>query len=64
MKPSPAPRVNPRGTPPPFAAAPAPQAVAPSGGQLLALVLSWVGVSLPLAWGVLETLRKTMALFQ
>jgi hypothetical protein len=35
-----------------------------SGGQLLALVLSWVAVGLPLAWGVMETLRKTMALFQ
>jgi len=34
------------------------------GGQLLVLVLSWAGVGLPLAWGVMETLRKTMALFQ
>lgn len=35
-----------------------------SGGQLLALALAWAAVGLPLAWGVLETLRKTMALFQ
>ena len=56
------PRVNPRSdTVPPSRSA---QTSAPSGGQLLALVLSWLGVGLPLAWGVLETLRKTMALFQ
>ena len=34
------------------------------GGQVVALVLAWLGVGLPLAWGVLETLRKAMALFQ
>ncbi len=32
--------------------------------QVLALVLSWSAVGLPLAWGVAETLRKTLALFQ
>jgi hypothetical protein len=33
-------------------------------GQGLALVLSWTAVGLPLAWGVLETLRKALALFE
>lgn len=33
-------------------------------GQVVALVLSWAAVGLPLAWGVSETLRKTLALFQ
>jgi hypothetical protein len=37
---------------------------AAGGGQVVALVLAWLGVGLPLAWGVLETLRKAMALFQ
>jgi hypothetical protein len=32
--------------------------------QLVALVLAWTAVGLPLAWGVAETLRKTFALFQ
>jgi hypothetical protein len=35
-----------------------------TSGQVLALVLSWTAVGLPLAWGVIETLRKTFALFQ
>jgi len=54
--------VNPRSptTPP----AGPPPAATPASGQLLVLVLSWAGVGLPLAWGVMETLRKTMALFQ
>jgi len=43
---------------------PAPEASAPGGGQLMVLVLSWAAVGLPLAWGVMETLRKTLALFQ
>jgi len=30
----------------------------------VALVLSWAAVGLPLAWGVAETLRKALALFQ
>jgi hypothetical protein len=42
----------------------APEASAPGGGQLVVLLLSWTAVGLPLAWGVLETLRKTLALFQ
>lgn len=29
----------------------------------LALVLAWAAVSLPLAWGILETFRKALALF-
>jgi hypothetical protein len=32
-------------------------------GEALALVLSWAAVGLPLAWGVAETLRKALALF-
>jgi hypothetical protein len=32
--------------------------------QVVALVLSWTAVGLPLAWGVAETLRKALALFQ
>jgi hypothetical protein len=32
--------------------------------QIVALVLSWTAVGLPLLWGVVETLRKTFALFQ
>jgi hypothetical protein len=35
-----------------------------SKSQLLTLVLSWTAVGLPLLWGVVETLRKTVALFQ
>jgi len=37
---------------------------ASSGNQVVPLVLAWLGVGLPLAWGVLETLSKTLALFQ
>jgi hypothetical protein len=37
---------------------------AASGGQVVTLALAWLGVGLPLAWGVLETLRKALALFQ
>jgi hypothetical protein len=33
-------------------------------GQVVTLVLAWLGVGLPLAWGVMETLRKALALFQ
>ena len=32
--------------------------------QSIALILSWTAVGLPLAWGVAETLRKALALFQ
>ena len=60
---NPQPRVNPRS--PTMPPAGPPQAASAAGsGQLLVLVLSWAGVGLPLAWGVMETLRKTMALFQ
>jgi len=33
-------------------------------GGAATLVLAWAAVGLPLAWGVAETLRKTLALFQ
>lgn len=36
----------------------------PGKGQVVALVVSWTAVGLPLLWGVVETLRKTFALFQ
>ena len=32
--------------------------------QVVALLLSWTAVGIPLAWGVAETLRKALALFQ
>ena len=35
-----------------------------SSGHILALLLSWTAVILPLAWGVSETLVKTFALFK
>lgn len=35
-----------------------------SASQTVALVVSWTAVGLPLLWGVVETLRKTFALFQ
>lgn len=46
-----------------------PSGAGPAGARgrsnhALALVLSWAAVGLPLAWGVAETLRKAMALFQ
>ena len=59
---NPQPRVNPRS--PTMPPAGSQQAASPASSQLLVLVLSWAGVGLPLAWGVLETLRKTLALFQ
>ena len=34
------------------------------GGQVVTLVLAWLGVGLPLLWGVLQTLEKTLALFK
>ena len=40
-------------------------AAAPAGGgQVVTLVLAWLGVGLPLLWGVLHTLEKTLALFK
>jgi len=49
---------------PPAAARPAPQEASLSPGQLLTLALSWAGVGLPLAWGVLQTFEKALALFK
>jgi hypothetical protein len=48
---------------PPKSAAPASAAPA-GGGQVVTLVLAWLGVGLPLVWGVLQTLEKTLALFK
>jgi hypothetical protein len=42
---------------------PVPGGRSPGPSELIALVLSWAAVGLPLAWGVLETLRKALALF-
>jgi hypothetical protein len=39
-------------------------APAAGGGQIVTLVLAWLGVGLPLLWGVLQTLEKTLALFK
>ncbi len=47
-----------------FSAPPGALPVAPAGGQAVTLALAWLGVGLPLAWGVLETLSKALALFQ
>ena len=35
-----------------------------AGGQGVTLVLAWLAVGLPLLWGVLQTLQKTLALFK
>jgi hypothetical protein len=48
---------------PPKSAAPASPPPS-SAGQLVTLVLAWLGVGLPLVWGVLQTLEKTLALFK
>jgi hypothetical protein len=32
-------------------------------GDSLKLVLAWLAVGVPLLWGVVQTLRKAMALF-
>ena len=37
---------------------------APGAGNKLLLVVSWLWVGIPLAWGVLETLRTSLALFR
>jgi hypothetical protein len=40
-------------------------ATTPSGGtQLIGLVLAWGFVGIPLAWGVLQTLRNALKLFR
>jgi hypothetical protein len=36
----------------------------PGAGNTLLLVISWMWVGIPLAWGVLETLRTWLALFR
>jgi len=36
----------------------------PGASQAVALLLSWIAVGIPLAWGVVETFRKALALFQ
>jgi hypothetical protein len=51
-------------TMPPKAAAQAGAPAAGQGGQGVTLVLAWLGVGLPLLWGVLQTLEKTLALFK
>jgi hypothetical protein len=40
------------------------QAASDGSSHAVALALSWMVVGLPLAWGVAETLRKALALFQ
>jgi hypothetical protein len=34
-----------------------------NGSSTVKLALAWLAVGLPLAWGVVETLKKAMALF-
>jgi hypothetical protein len=34
------------------------------GGNTMLLIISWLWVGVPLAWGVLETLRTSLALFR
>lgn len=36
----------------------------PSGTRTLQLILAWTLVGIPFIWGVLETLRNAMKLFQ
>jgi hypothetical protein len=36
----------------------------PGAGNTLLLVVSWLWVGGPLVWGVLETLRTSLALFR
>ncbi len=51
--------------PSPSAARSATSVPAPANkGQAVTLALAWTAVGLPLLWGVVETLRKTFALFQ
>jgi hypothetical protein len=46
-------------------AAPAgPEVPATNGGNTLLLILSWLWVGIPLAWGVLETLSTSLALWR
>ena len=41
-----------------------PEAPKPGAGMKLLLTISWLWVGAPLAWGVLETLRTSLALFK
>jgi len=36
----------------------------PSGNRTLRLILAWSFVGIPLLWGVLQTLRNALNLFQ
>ena len=36
----------------------------PSGTRTIHLILAWTFVGIPLLWGVLETLRNALKLFQ
>ncbi len=36
----------------------------PGAGNTLLLIVSWLWVGVPLVWGVLETLRTSLALFR
>jgi hypothetical protein len=36
----------------------------PDGEQTLVLIINWLWVGLPLAWGVWETVRTSMQLFR
>jgi len=35
----------------------------PGAGNTVKLMLAWLAVGVPLLWGVVQTLRKAMALF-
>ncbi len=37
---------------------------APPKSSTVTLVLAWLGVGLPLSWGVVATIEKTLALFR
>jgi hypothetical protein len=41
-----------------------PAARAAQRGNALLLVVSWVWVGVPLAWGVFETLQRSLGLFR
>jgi len=40
------------------------QSTAPSSGGGLILILAWLAVGAPLLWGVAQTIKKALALFQ
>jgi hypothetical protein len=41
-----------------------PEVPATDGSNTLLLIFSWLWVGIPLAWGVLETLRTSLALWR